>query len=134
MSTHKGIEFFTIGQRRGLGIASEDPLYVVDIDIEKHRVVVGPDSALFKDSLVASGVNFTSDVFKDFPQAVTVKIRYKAEETSAKIVSMQSNEAIIQFDVAQRAITPGQAVVFYKDDVLVGGGVIDRSLDTVAVQ
>jgi Predicted tRNA(5-methylaminomethyl-2-thiouridylate) methyltransferase, contains the PP-loop ATPase domain len=62
------------------------------------------------------------------------KIRYKSEESPAMIVSMQTNEAIIQFDVAQRAITPGQAVVFYKDDVLVGGGVIDRSLDMVAAQ
>ena len=134
LATHKGIEFFTIGQRRGLGIASEDPLYVVDINIEQRRVIVGPDSALFRDSLVASGVNFTSDVFKNFPQDVTVKIRYKSEESPAKILSMQTNEAIIQFDVAQRAITPGQAVVFYKDDVLVGGGVIDRSLDMVAAQ
>ena len=117
-----------------MGIASEDPLYVVDINIEQRRVIVGPDSALFKDCLVANGVNFTSDVFKNFPQDVTVKIRYKSEETPAKILSMQTNEAIIQFDVAQRAITPGQAVVFYKDDVLVGGGVIDRSLDMVAAQ
>ena len=131
LSTHKGIEFFTIGQRRGLGIASEDPLYVVDIDPEQHTVMVGPDSALFKDSLLASGVNFTSEVYKRCPLDVTVKIRYKSEESPAKIISMYSTEAVIQFDVSQRAITPGQAVVFYKDDVLIGGGVIERSMDTV---
>lgn len=133
LSTHKGIEFFTIGQRRGLGIASEDPLYVVDIDVENDRVIVGPDSALFKNSLIASSVNFTSEIYKEFPQEITVKIRYKSEESPARIMSLDNGEAIIQFDIPQRAITPGQAAVFYKNDVLIGGGVIEKSVDTVEV-
>jgi tRNA-specific 2-thiouridylase len=130
LTKHKGIEFFTIGQRRGLGIESDKPMYVIDIDPDSKNVTVGGEDKLFKQSLLASRVNFTSDIFKKFPQYVTVKIRYKSEESSATLINDSDDNVILKFDKPQRAITPGQAVVFYKEDTLVGGGVIERHLDS----
>ena len=121
---HKGIEFFTVGQRRGLGINVGEPQYVIGIHAEEHRVVVGPESALNRDSFLASRVNYTSDVSPSGPVDVTVKVRYKSREAPA-VLYPRGDEAQVCFREPQRALTPGQAAVFYQGDVLIGGGIIE---------
>jgi tRNA-specific 2-thiouridylase len=126
LGQHRGIEFFTIGQRRGLGVVSGEPLYVVRLEAEANQVVVGPESALYQDRLWASRVNYTLGPPPAEPLPVGVKIRYKSEEATATLHPQPSEGGVlICFEQPQRAITPGQAVVFYQGDVLLGGGVIE---------
>ncbi len=125
LGQHKGIEFFTVGQRRGLGIQVGEPQYVLTVDAESHRVVVGPESALNRHQLRASRVNYTSGVTPVGPVEVNVKIRYKSREAQA-VLYPQGDEALVRFREPQRALTPGQAAVFYQGDVLVGGGIIEN--------
>ena len=127
LGQHRGIEFFTVGQRRGLGVTGGEPLYVLRVEPETHRVVVGPEWALYQDRLWASPVNYTLGRPPAGPVAVGVKIRYKSQEAGA-VLHPRSQGALICFDRPQRAITPGQAAVFYQGDVLLGGGIIDGSV------
>lgn len=124
---HQGLEFFTIGQRRGLGIASGEPRYVVRLEPETNRVVVGPESALYREKFWASRVNYVSGAVPTGPVEVGVKIRYKFEEARAVLQPAQDG-VFITFDKPQRSITPGQAAVFYQGDIVLGGGVIERDL------
>ena len=124
LSQHKGIEFFTVGQRRGLGITGAEPLYVLRVEPETNRVVVGPEQALYRDSLTVSRVNYVAGTPPADPTPVKVKIRYKFEEAPA-VLHPGSEGTSIHFDKPQRAITPGQAAVFYQDDTVLGGGFID---------
>ncbi len=119
---HEGIEFYTIGQRRGLGISSSRPLYVVDLDAERNRVVVGDDSALDGDEFLADRCNWVP--FDSPPSSLeaTVKIRYNHPGTPADITPLEGGRARVKLRVPQRAITPGQAAVFYQDDLVLGGG------------
>lgn len=120
---HKGIEFFTVGQRRGLGIAGGEPLYVTRVEPETNRVVVGPESALYRNEFAVSRVNYVAGETPAGPTPVNVKIRYKFEEAPA-VVHPQPEGALVRFEKPQRAITPGQAAVFYQDDTVLGGGFI----------
>ena len=122
---HGGIGHFTIGQRRGLGIASSRPLYVVSIDAASNTVVVGSDEALRGKSLMASGVTFVSGHKLEGPIRARVKIRYKHEGGKAIITPRGKSGARIDFEKAQRAITPGQAVVFYRRNTVLGGATIE---------
>jgi tRNA-uridine 2-sulfurtransferase len=131
LGQHKGIEFFTIGQRRGLGLASGEPLYVLRVEPETNRVVVGPESALYRDKLWASRVNYVLGEPPDEPVEVGVKIRYKSEEAKA-VLHPFPDGALICFARPQRAITPGQAAVFYRGDVVLGGGIIEQDLPLTA--
>ena len=97
---------------------------MVRVDADANRIVVGPDEALYNHRLRASKVNYTSGVAPQGPMDVTVKVRYKSHEAPA-VLQANGNEALVRFKEAQRALTPGQAVVFYQDDVLVGGGIIE---------
>ena len=124
LGEHQGIEYFTVGQRRGLGINSRKPLYVVQVDAETNRVVVGPEEALYRDRVWTSRVNYTSGSPPEGPTRVAVKIRYKASEAPA-VLYPQDDGAMVCFDEPQRALTPGQAAVFYQGDVLMGGGIIE---------
>ena len=124
LGEHQGIEYFTVGQRRGLGINSREPLYVVQVDAETNRVVVGPEEALYRDRVWTSRVNYTSGSPPEGPTRVEVKIRYKASEAPA-VLYPQEDGAMVCFDEPQRALTPGQAAVFYQGDVLMGGGIIE---------
>ncbi|PKB82205.1 MAG: tRNA 2-thiouridine(34) synthase MnmA [SAR202 cluster bacterium Io17-Chloro-G9] len=127
LGQHEGIEFFTVGQRRGLGFSGGDPTYVVRVDPETRQVVVGPDSALYQDRMWVSKVNYirgTADTAPETPLNVSVKIRYKSQEAEA-VLRPFSDGALVCFREPQRAITPGQAAVFYQGDVLVGGGIIE---------
>ena len=125
---HEGIEYFTIGQRRGLGISGGEPRFVVRIEPESHLVVIGPETALMSDEMRVSGVKYPLGAAPDGPVEVTVKIRYKSREASA-FLSPRGDDALIGFIRPQRSVTPGQAAVFFQGDVLLGGGTIEPGVD-----
>ena len=124
---HGGIHRYTVGQRRGIGIASSKPLYVVSIDAARNRVVVGDDAELAGNSFTAAGVNW---IFSDGPPApvrAEVRVRYRHTAAPAVITPLANNRVQVAFDEPQRAITPGQATVFYRGDEVVGGGWIVKN-------
>jgi tRNA-specific 2-thiouridylase len=123
---HRGTGNFTIGQRRGLGIAAPQPLYVIAIDAVSNIVVAGPDEALRGKSLLASGMTLVSGGKLEGPLRARVKIRYKHAEEKAIITPRGKSGARIDFERLQRAITPGQAVVFYSRNTVLGGATIDK--------
>jgi tRNA-uridine 2-sulfurtransferase len=135
LGTHRGLAAFTVGQKRGLGLAPGRALYVVDLDAERNTVLVGEATALEQRSLVARDVNL---IAADGPVAphrrdetvaplrVEAKIRHKHQAAPATVFALEGGRAAVEFDEPQRAITPGQSVVFYRGDLVVGGGVIDR--------
>jgi tRNA-specific 2-thiouridylase len=125
LGRHEGIHRFTIGQRKGLGISAGIPLYVVDIDAAGSVVTVGPRAALERTSLTASRVNWMSGDTPASPVRATVQIRYRHSEAFATVTPLDGARARVDFDSPQSAITPGQAVVFYAEDVVLGGGWID---------
>jgi tRNA-uridine 2-sulfurtransferase len=118
---HNGIHNFTIGQRKGLGFAAGKPLYVLSIDVEKNRVVVGEDEVLRKTAFEVENINWISCELPTAPLRALVKIRHKHEPAAATIEPLSATTARITFDAPQRAITPGQAAVFYDGDVVLGG-------------
>lgn len=128
LGVHKGIIHYTIGQRKGLGISSPVPLYVIAIREEEDAIVVGTKEDLNKTVLIAHELNFISIPGLLEPMAVTAKIRYKAPESPATISPFNEGRVKVEFEHPQSAVTPGQAVVFYDGDVVVGGGTIERSL------
>ena len=129
LGKHKGIVHYTVGQRKGLGIALGKPMFVVEIDVDKNRVVLGDDEEVFANSLIAEDLNFiTIDKF-DSPIRVKAKIRYSAKESDATVYPFEGGKAKVVFDSPVRAITPGQSVVFYDGDIVVGGGVIEGKID-----
>jgi len=121
---HPGIQFFTIGQRRGVRIAFGEPMYVVRLEPETNIVVVGPNEALMKNEMTVSSVNWIVSA-PSRPIRVDAKIRYREEPRPAVVHPLPEGRARVVFDQPERAITPGQAAVFYQGDVVVGGGWID---------
>ena len=121
LGSHDGVYRYTVGQRRGLGIAHSEPLYVVSLDAAGKRVVVGPKHALYRDGLTAAAVSWITP-----PQAVPVeaqcKIRYRHQAVPCQIWPMPGNRAEVRFQAPERGVTPGQAVVFYQGDYVLGGG------------
>lgn len=126
LGIHKGIAHYTIGQRKGLGIALGKPMFVVEIIPEKNLVVLGDEEEVFTRELIASKMNFITLEKLEEPIEVKAKIRYSAKEAAAKVILLDDDRVKVIFDEPQRAITPGQAVVFYQEDVLVGGGTIEK--------
>jgi len=126
LGQHDGIEFYTIGQRKGLGITTAKPVYVVELDAENNRVVVGDDSALDRDEFVADRCNWHPFDKLTEPIEVTAKIRYNHPGTPATVTPLENNAVRVKLHTPQRAITPGQAAVFYQDDLVMGGGWIRR--------
>jgi len=122
IGAHTGIHRYTIGQRRGIGIAQPRPLYVLSIDSKQNRVVVGYDDELLNDEFTAAGVNWIALDNPTEPVRAEVRIRYRHTAVPATITPLPDSRARIKFDEAQRAITPGQATVFYRGDEVVGGG------------
>jgi len=125
LGRHGGIHRFTIGQRKGLGLATGVPLYVVDIDAESSAVTVGSREDLERDSLTASRVNWISGETPSAPIRAHARIRYRHAEAPATITPLGADRVRVAFNDPQTAITPGQAVVFYDGDCVVGGGWID---------
>lgn len=119
---HKGIHNFTVGQRKGLGVATGSPLYVIQIKGDTHQVVVGSGEELYSKTLRARGLNLIPLADWQGAMQVAVKIRHRHEPASAIIEKTGLDEVLVTFDQPQRAITPGQAAVFYDGDVVVGGG------------
>jgi len=122
LSKHGGIHRYTVGQRRGLGIASERPLYVVSIDAERNRVVVGREEELLREEFTAAGVNWIAFDSPAEPVRAEVRVRYRHQPAPATVTPQRDGRAHIRFDEPQRAITPGQATVFYRGDEVLGGG------------
>ena len=129
LGTHPGIHFFTVGQRRGLGLRGNTgaPMYVTAIDADANRVVLGSDADLMRSELWASRVNYIAGERPRAPIEVGAKIRYKATESAATLTPRGDEWASLMFHEPQRAITPGQAVAFYQGDEIIGGGIIETA-------
>ena len=122
LGRHSGIHRYTIGQRRGIGIANARPLYVLNVDARRNQVIVGDDAELSSSEFIAGGVNWiVLDSPSDTIQA-EVRVRYRHQAAPATITPLQDNRARVEFVEPQRAITPGQATVFYRGDEVLGGG------------
>jgi len=128
LGKHKGIIYYTIGQRKGLGVAGGKPLYVVGIDAAGNRIILGGESFLCKKELVASDVHFSGIRDLASPLKCEVKIRYRHAGAEAVVYPLENGKVRIVFNNPQRAITPGQAAVFYSGDLLLGGGFIEKVL------
>jgi tRNA-specific 2-thiouridylase len=124
---HEGVHHFTVGQRKGLGLSSPIPLYVVGIDAGSNTVTVGPRAALDRCELTASGVNWIAGAAPASPIRITAQIRHRHREAPAILEPLGPTGARLVFDEPQAAIAPGQAAVFYDGDQVVGGGWIDGS-------
>lgn len=125
LGKHNGLINYTLGQRKGLGISYKEPLYVIKIDKEENRVIVGPNNKLFHDTLIATDINILSD---NLNQDVYAKIRSRAQMEEA-IATIKDNKLIVKFKNKQRAITKGQSVVIYnKNGYCLGGGIIEQVL------
>ncbi len=132
LGQHQGIEFYTVGQRRGLGLADGEPKYVLRIEPEGNRVVVGPEAGLYRDRVWLSRVNYVLGSPPSQPLEVGVKIRYQSQEAQA-VLHPSPEAALLCFDSPQRAVTPGQAAVFYQGNLLLGGGIIEGNIPGTAV-
>ncbi len=124
---HRGIIYYTIGQRKGLGIASREPLYVTAIYAKENTITVGNKNEVYATELVASDLNWISIEEPDVPMNVKARIRYRHREAAATVTPTGTGEVMVKFQKPQMAITPGQAVVFYDGDIVVGGGLIARA-------
>ncbi|MBI4758839.1 MAG: tRNA 2-thiouridine(34) synthase MnmA [Chloroflexi bacterium] len=124
---HRGLPFYTIGQRHGLGIANPKPLYVVAMNPGNNELVVGPADEVWQGELMAGGVSWVSGKHPDTPARITAKTRYRSPESPATLFVLGGGQAGVVFDQPQRAITPGQAVVFYQGEEVLGGGTIERA-------
>jgi tRNA-specific 2-thiouridylase len=128
LGQHPGIHHFTVGQRRGLGLSAERPLYVAEVDAERNRVVVGAADDLNAKGARLERVSWVSGVAPDRAVRAMVRVRYRHAGTSASIEARAGEEAVVSFDEPVRAVAPGQAAVFYAGDVVLGGGWIAESL------
>ncbi|HEX2695775.1 MAG TPA: tRNA 2-thiouridine(34) synthase MnmA, partial [Acidobacteriota bacterium] len=128
LGEHGGIARFTVGQRRGMGVASSRRLYVVSVEAASNTVVAGPDEALRSTGLFASGVSYVSGARPAGPFKARVKIRYRHKESAAVVTPVGATGARVLFAIPQRAVAPGQAVVFYRRSTVLGGGTIDSAV------
>ena len=119
---HAGIHNFTVGQRKGLGVATGSPLYVLEIKGDKRQIIVGEQENLYSRTLLTKRTNLISVSALPEPTRVSVKIRHRHEPAAAAIEKVGVDEIMVTFDQPQRAVTPGQAAVFYDGDIVVGGG------------
>lgn len=131
LGTHRGLAYYTIGQRKGLGLSGQPyPLFVIALRPEENALVVGPEEALLSPALEAGDVSFVSGRWPEEPLRVEAKVRYRTPEAPARLFPLEGDRVRVEFDTPQRAITPGQAVVFYQGEEVLGGGIIhsvDRS-------
>lgn len=128
IGTHQGVTRYTIGQRRGIGIGFGKPMYVVAKDARTNTVTLGENDDLLSGGLIAGEVNFIATDPPAEPVKVKAKIRYNQKEQPALVHAVDDGSVLVTFDKPQRAVAPGQSVVFYQDDLVIGGGIIVRSL------
>ncbi len=121
---HKGIEYYTVGQHKGLGLSTAEPLYVLAIDAARNTVTLGPNEALFRTAARVESVNWIAGAPPAGRVCCTAKVRYRQAEQPAAVTPTGPDTALLEFDAPQRAITPGQAAVFYDGDTVLGGGVL----------
>lgn len=133
LGKHPGIQFFTVGQRRKLGLQSinGDAMFVLNIDSNTKKITLGAEEDLYEREFLCSGLSFTHDDYEKDELKISARIRYKAKDAPAT-VSVSNDVGTVCFDVAQRAITPGQPVVFYRDEEMIGGGIIESSVHNTA--
>jgi tRNA-specific 2-thiouridylase len=131
LGRHKGLAAYTIGQRRGLGIAADRALYVVALDTVRNRVVVGEEHEQYGKALVAERANWVSIEEPKGPVRVSARIRSTHEGAEATAIPLPGRRFRLVFDAPQRAITPGQAAVLFEGDRLLGGGFIGAEFDTL---
>ena len=125
LGEHLGLPFYTIGQRRGLGLSDSTPYYVVKIDKVKNRIVLGKEEDLYSKTIFVSRVNWLSISPPKEQLHVTAKLRYSHQGVTASVFPESDNKVRLELDVPERAVTPGQAAVFYQDEILLGGGSIN---------
>lgn len=126
LGQHKGLPHYTIGQRRGLGIATGERIYVVALDPQRNAVILGPPEAVYQSDLICKDVNLILYQELTAPLEVEAQVRYNAKPSPATLSPLPDGQLQVHFHQPQLAITPGQAVVFYQGDYLVGGGTIDQ--------
>ena len=126
LGQHDGIHHYTIGQRRGIGVAADRPLYVIGIDAGKNQVIVGDRDAIQKTEFTVQRVNWVSIAEPVAPIRAEVQIRYRTTAAPATVIPLEENRVKVVFDEPQLSITPGQAAVWYQGDILLGGGVIEN--------
>lgn len=129
LGRHKGIVYYTIGQRKGLGLALGVPVFVIDINPYTNEVVLGSEEDIFKTTLIAKDLNFIPFDKLDSEIIVTAKVRYSAKPSRARLIPVSDDKVKVVFDEKQRAITKGQSVVFYDNDLVIGGGVVEKIAD-----
>ena len=127
LGSHRGIANYTVGQRKGLGIAASEPMYVIAIEAELNAVIVGGRESAFGDKLVATDVNWLAIDPPTGPVSARARIRYRHPEAVATVTPVDKDTVYVKFKKPQLAITPGQAVVFYNGDIVLGGGTIKSS-------
>ncbi|MCX7714743.1 MAG: tRNA 2-thiouridine(34) synthase MnmA [Clostridia bacterium] len=125
LGKHNGIIGYTVGQRKGLGISADRPLYVIDKDVESNTITLGDEKDLYSKSLTAYDVNFISIDKLEKPMHIKARTRYHQKETAAVIKMLDEGRVLVEFEEPQKFIASGQAVVFYDGDVVVGGGTIE---------
>jgi tRNA-specific 2-thiouridylase len=128
LGLHRGLHSYTIGQRRGLGIAAPHPLYVLALDMEGNRVVAGAEEELMTNGLVAGRVNWISFPRLENKMEALVQIRYRHPGAPAVVSPLEEGRVGVEFKTPQRSVTPGQAAVFYRGDEVLGGGWIEKAL------
>ena len=126
LGEHQGITGYTIGQRQGLGIAAREPLYVTAIEPDRNAVVVGTREAIYGSELIASNLNWLAIDSPEHPFRVKARVRYRHPEAEAVVTPLDEDRVYVKFAEPQMAITPGQAIVFYDGDTVVGGGTISK--------
>jgi len=126
LGQHEGIAFYTVGQRKGLGITSDKPLYVIDIEPSRNAVIVGTQAQTYSDVLIADSLNWIGGTMPEKPMKVKASIRYRHPEAEADVNPRNEDSVYVKFNEPQMAVTPGQSVVFYEGDDVVGGGTIIR--------
>ena len=125
LGQHQGLAFYTIGQRKGLGVSSPHPLYVLEKDMDNNALVVGPKGQLGKEELTTGEVNWISGQAPHYPLHASIKIRYKAQEVDGIITPQDGGGSFIKLSKPLGDITPGQAAVYYNSEVCLGGGIIN---------
>jgi len=128
LGRHRGVAYYTVGQRKGLGITSPHPLYVVNLNPAKNLVVAGPVEETYSTGLIAGSLNYISGAIPEEPLELEVKIRYRAPAVPARLYPPEKGFARIIFEEKQKAVTPGQSAVFYRGDEVLGGGIIETDL------